>query len=257
MTPTNAAQNGTERGDEFYIGYAASMPPRLARFVWSAVTAIGCGVGALAIVFGAGHRPLSGGAFEFGHPRAFSGTIVEHPYPALRLDGSDEHAASLLLVAPGKHGAESLVGGLNGRHVSLSGTRILRGALTMVEVDPASIVADRMASPLDTTSAESPGAPVTLTGEVVDSKCFMGVMVPGDGKTHKDCAALCLRGGIPPALSVRDRADHSVVILLAGSHGDALGPRLSDFAGEAVEVTGPMERVGGWPVVRVESMSRK
>ena len=96
-----------------------------------------------------------------------------------------------------------------------------------------------------------------MIGEVVDSKCFMGVMVPGDGKTHADCAALCLRGGIPPALHVRDRGAQPVLILLAGSQSEAMGPRLSEFAGEAVEVTGSLERTSEWPVVRVESIRRK
>ena len=35
---------------------------------------------------------------------------------------------------------------------------------------------------------------------LVASGRFDGAMKPGDGKTHKGCAALCLRGGIPPAL---------------------------------------------------------
>jgi hypothetical protein len=46
-------------------------------------------------------------------------------------------------------------------------------------------------------------------------------------------------------------------VLLAGSQSEAIGPRLSEFAGDAVEVTGILERTGEWPVVRVESMRRK
>ena len=63
---------------------------------------------------------------------------------------------------------------------------------------------------------------VELTGEIVDSKCFLGVMVPGSGKTHKECASLCLRGGIPPALFVQDRAGHSSLLLLVGQLGSRL-----------------------------------
>jgi len=36
-----------------------------------------------------------------------------------------------------------------------------------------------------------------LRGEIIDPKCFFGVMKPGSGKTHKSCAARCLSGGIP------------------------------------------------------------
>ena len=37
---------------------------------------------------------------------------------------------------------------------------------------------------------------VTLTGEIVDSKCFLGVMNPGNLKPHKACAIRCISGGI-------------------------------------------------------------
>ena len=43
----------------------------------------------------------------------------------------------------------------------------------------------------------------TLRGEIVDSKCYLGAMKPGDQKTHKACATLCIRGGIPPVLVER------------------------------------------------------
>ena len=257
MTNTDSKSATTDDQGEFYIGYEASMPPRTARFVSTAVIATGCGVAALAVLVAAGHTRLEGGAFEFGNPQSFSGTLVERPYPMLRLDGPESRDSSLLLVAPGKHGADPLVAGLDGHHVSLTGTRILRGGRTMLEVEPASIAADSTAAASARPVVEPRDASVTVTGEVVDSKCFMGVMVPGDGKTHSDCAALCLRGGIPPALYVRDRAGQSALVLLAGSQSEAIGPRLSEFAGDAVEVTGILERTSGWPVVRVASMRRK
>ena len=93
-------------------------------------------------------------------------------------------------------------------------------------------------------------ASVTVRGEIVDSKCFLGVMVPGSGKTHKDCASLCLRGGIPPALFVQDRAGDSALMLLTGSSGEPIGARALQIAGEAVEMTGMLQRQGGWLVLR-------
>ena len=259
MTDTDSVPAAADDLDEFYIGYTASMPPRTARFISIVVIAIGFGVAALAVLVAAGHTRLQGGAFEFGRPQSFSGTVVESPYPRLRLDGREGSESSLLLVAPGKQGADPLVAGLDGRHVSLTGTRILRGGRTMIEVEPASIATNTKSAEPDRPAAAvaRSGESTTVSGEVVDSKCFMGVMVPGDGKTHADCAALCLRGGIPPALYVRDRGDQSALVLLAGSQSEAIGPRLSEFAGDAVEVTGILERTSEWPVVRVESMRRK
>ena len=120
----------TEDRDEFFIGYAPPMPPRLARFVTTVVIALASGVLLWAVTVAAWHVPLEGGTFEFGHPQRFSGTIVERPYPALRIDGGEQGATQwLLIVAPGKHGAGVLVRGLDGRHVTMTGTRVLRGIL--------------------------------------------------------------------------------------------------------------------------------
>lgn len=243
----------TEDRDEFFIGYAPPMPPRLARFVATTVIALACGVLVWAVTIAAGHVPLEGGTFEFGHAQQFSGTIVERPYPALRIDGADERATPwLLLVAPGKHGAGALVGGLDGRHVTMTGTRVFRGPHTMIEVEPATLVrGEGSAEPA--IPSESIGAgPVNLRGEIVDSKCFLGVMVPGSGKTHKDCASLCLRGGIPPALYVQDRAGQSSILLLTGAAGEPIGTQAIQVAGEAIDMTGTIERQGGWLVLRTD-----
>ena len=93
---------------------------------------------------------------------------------------------------------------------------------------------------------------VELTGEIVDTKCFLGVMVPGSGKTHKECASLCLRGGIPPALYVEDRAGHSSLLLLVGPTGEPIGATALQAAGEAISLTGSIRRRGGWLVLRTD-----
>jgi hypothetical protein len=241
--------------EEFFIGYAPPMPPRLARFVRRAVLGVGGLVLVWAATLAAGHVTLEGGTFEFGHPAALTGTIVERPFPALRADGGD-HTSWLLLVAPGKHGAGALVGGLNGQHVTLSGTRIQRGAHSMIEIEPASLLSSGSS---DSASSGAPALleaayeePVNVTGEIVDSKCFLGVMVPGSGKTHKDCASLCLRGGIPPAIHVEDRAGHSALLLLTGPSGEPVGAQALQVAGEAISVSGSVRQHGGWLVLATD-----
>jgi hypothetical protein len=201
--------------------------------------------------------PLEGGTFEFGHSQRFAGTIGERPYPSLQIDGADQNfTPRLLLVAPGKHGADELVQGLDGRHVTLTGTRIQRGTRTMIEIEPGSVVRDDVSESRLTAAAiqaESFGeGPITLRGEIVDSKCFLGVMVPGAGKTHKDCASLCLRGGIPPALYVQDRSGQSSLLLLTGPSGEPVGAPALRFAGEAIDMTGSIGRQGGWLVLRTD-----
>jgi hypothetical protein len=241
---------------EFFVGYAPPMPRGVSRFIRRVVIGTVPALVGCAVVIASGHVPLEGGTFEFGHPQRFAGTIVERPYPALRLDEPDGHITSMaLLVAPGKHGAATLIRRLGGRRVSLMGTRIQRGVLTMIEIERASVKWDERSvpEPGSVAQAERGGPdPVTVKGEVVDSKCFLGVMVPGSGKTHKDCASLCIRGGIPPALHVQDRAGASAVMLLTSASGEPVAESAVQVAGEAVEMNGLLSREQEWLVLRTD-----
>ena len=130
-------------------------------------------------------------------------------------------------MAPGKHGADALVRGLDGVRVTLEGTRIERAGMPMLEAAARFDCGVRATRPPRLAAPQAVGGSqaVTLRGEIVDSKCFLGVMTPGDGRTHSACASLCLRGGIPPALLVRDRAGRSALYLLEDPTGDVTGSR--------------------------------
>lgn len=247
--------------DEFFIGYAPPLPARLSTFVTRVVAIGAAGVALAAAAIAAGHVRLEGGVFEFGTVRPATGTIVARPYPALI---EDTAAAGRpvggrpwrLLVAEGKHGADALVHGLDGARVRLEATRIERSGLRMLEVRAGSIV--RTAGP----AAEAPGGdavaagdPITLRGEIVDSKCHLGVMTPGDGRTHTACASLCLRGGIPPALLVRDRAGRATLYLLEAPTGASLSAAAADAAGEPLDVRGVVGQRGAWQVLRTDPAS--
>src|SRR5690606_3083584 len=101
----------------------------------------------------------------------------------------------------GKFGAQPLVRGLAGRRVRLRGALIYRDNQTMIEIEPGSLVETGMGSIPEQSVRE--WGEVRLVGEIVDSKCFLGVMNPGNLKTHKSCAIRCISGGIPPVLLVR------------------------------------------------------
>lgn len=236
------------KDDEFYIGYAPPMPPRLARHVTRVTLGLGGGIVVWSVIAAAGHVPLEGGTFEFGHPAQVSGTVIEHPYPALKLDDGGKPAPASLLVATGKHGAAGLIKELEGRRVTVSATPISRRPHSMLELEGPPMVADGGSAIVE--EAEDTGREIAVRGEIVDSKCFLGVMVPGAGTTHKDCASLCIRGGIPPALFVKDLAGQSALLLLVDEGGNPVNDTAFRLAGTAVEIKGTLLRQHGWLVLR-------
>jgi hypothetical protein len=90
-----------------------------------------------------------------------------------------------------------------------------------------------------------------LRGEIVDSKCFYGVMKPSTGKAHRDCAVRCISGGAPPAFVVRapesatgEPAEKIVVLLLVGADGRSIAAEVLELVAEPVEIVGEVARVG-------------
>ena len=235
--------------DDFFIGYE-KVPQRLGRQLSGIAAGLGLLAASGAAILAVGHVRLTGGTFAFGDPRPISGSVAPLPYPAIALDAVDARGA-VLLVAPGKHGLN--LAAAAGQRVRLEGARIARGDAVMMEVVPDSLMK------LDggNTSNPEPAAvtAVSVIGEIVDSKCFLGVMVPGDGTTHRDCASLCIRGGTPPALLVRDRAGRSALLLLTSDARDRLRSRAVSLAGVAVEMSGRLTRRGGWLVLESDPSS--
>lgn len=239
--------------DELFVGYNWPMPPTSARFVARASVALATVGVAAAVFLAAGHVRLQGGHFEFGRLRTVAGVVIEKPYPMLRPNDSEDAATPWpLLVAPGKHGAGAIVSGLEGRAVELAGTRVSRGAHGMLEVQPGSVTPMREMMEAENLPGVDAGERVTLRGEIVDSKCFLGVMVPGAGKTHRECASLCLRGSIPPALFVRDGSGNESLWLLVDLTGKPVSDRARALVGEPVEMTGITAQQGGWMLLRTD-----
>jgi hypothetical protein len=217
---------------EFYVGYLP-IPgglKKVIRLVALTLMLLAIGVAALLI---AGQHPFASSTFEFQDYRDFRGTLVAEPYPALLIPGQ---GLPWLLVGPGKHGAGDLRQ-LNGREVRLRGERIIRGDDHMIELLPGSLSAG---AARDTRARVVELGQVQITGEIVDSKCYFGVMNPGNGKVHRDCAVRCISGGVPPAFLVRDAGGRTVTVLLANLKREWL-----DHTAEPITIHGRLVRSDG------------
>ena len=75
-------------------------------------------------------------------------------------------------------------------------------------------------------------------------------MRPAEGKVHKACAALCIRGGIPPAFFARG-SDGQGALMIMTDRGRAHGPGLLPWVADPVRVSGSIQRVGDLLVLDV------
>ncbi len=232
--------------EEFYIGYVPKISKNLAKvikiFVVSAfVMAIG-----LVIFLWIGQKPFAKSVFEFGMVKDFEGTIQAKPIPFLLVERIEKNNGlpifeRIPLVAEGKHGVEA--GTLDGQRVKLKGMLIYRDDLRMIEVVDDSIETSSANSNPIVEQSEFLGE-FTLKGEIVDSKCYLGVMNPGQSKPHRDCAVACLRGGIPPLFVVKDFRGNVSELWLLSKKNETVNSEILDFVAEPIEISGEVSRTG-------------
>lgn len=233
---------------EFFIGWEASPPRGIGAHLRKVAALLLLLSGGVAALLAVSHSAAAPSRFEFGVERTFEGTLHHAPYPMLLVDRPGGGQSTWLLTVFGKVGAESATEPLDGHRVRLTGSLIHRGAHTMVELLPDSIE-DLGVS--DVPLVEDELGAVTLAGEIVDSKCFLGVMKPGSLKTHRACAVRCISGGVPPVLLVRTPGEVPRYVLLAGPAGESFGHRLLEFVAEPVAVEGELHSVAGYEVLYV------
>jgi hypothetical protein len=226
--------------DEFYIGYLPHAPQAIARRMRVAVVILMVGASALAAILVGAQSPFAAASFEYNRDQTFRGVVQATSPPLAALDDG----SSAVLVESGKHGYVLSGGVRSGTAVAFQGKLIQRKESKAIEVaSPIQVIAGGV------TLADQPFANVQVTGEVVDVKCFAGVMNPGSGKVHRGCAARCLHGGIPAAL-VSQEGD---VYYLLDPDGKPLSREwTSAHAGERIVVTGRAGTVQGTRVIRVE-----
>ena len=243
---------------DFFVGYATTAPTH-GRWLRRLVLVLLVAAPALAAAISLFQKPLPSGTFEFGVKRIFEGVIYENPVPILHIvesshDPDTPAARNLLLVGAGKFGLPDFAEGCDGRKVRFAGTLIYRERMTMVEMnDEASFeVLGTPETSEERERFEKLGA-VTLEGEIVDTKCFFGVMRPATGKVHRACAIRCLSGGVPPGLLVQNTQGDGVVFMLAGPPGETLDLDVQ-WAARTVRARGQLEIHDDVPVLRVASL---
>lgn len=248
-----------QEGDEFYVGYLDAATPGIARRTRAAVIAYII-MSMLVATVCVGFITRTGrGTWTDSSFRPFQGVLREFPYPIIELDEPIIAGASrtALLVDFGKRGAQQRAQGLDGARVTVTGTVLERDGRCMIELAPESdaVRADApgKAAPGATGDWVSAGGggSVSITGEIVDPKCFLGAMKPGEGKTHKDCAVRCISGGIPPSLVSWDADGRASYYVLTDEQGRPAGRLFLGVVGEPVVVSGELGRIGDLMVIRV------
>lgn len=243
--------------DAHFIGWLP-MPVAFARFLRPVAALLVVAAVVAAAVLAAGQASPGPARWDDDTVTTLDGVAYAEPYAMIRVPTPDG-PRTVLLVDEGKHGTTERLRAFDGRPVHVTGTLLSRDDRRMLElasgdegVRPIEMAPEQQVA-LRRLPAVSLGR-AELRGEIVDAKCYLGAMKPGGGRTHKGCAVLCLRGGVPPLFVSRDTAGLPTYTLLVNPSGGPMDPVWISRAGEPLSVQVDMERWDDWRVAKLTTV---
>jgi hypothetical protein len=244
--------------NQMYIGWTERMPPALAKFTRRYLAILLALIIPAGLLIATSQKQFSTAQFEFGETTRLTGVYKSLPVPHLLVD---DHMSQVvvLLVGYGKHGAAGVMNqlaeesktSLENTRIQLKGTLLYGDGKLLMQVDNNEDPLVRVYSQIKTGDILTRTGEVTvLRGEIVDPKCFFGVMKPGEGKVHKDCAIRCIAGGIPPVLKTITKDGEVDYILLRSQQAD-INNIVLDHIAEPVEIKGKLSSYHNWQILDV------
>lgn len=260
--------------DEFYIGYQPVAPPGYKKFVHLLLFTLVVIMYITASVIVSNQLDFSAGIFERKKLTEVEGVLMLEPFPAIRtyygkdLNGNPA-IKTIPLVNYGKFGAEPIIEAVAKSNsaplsilwVKLRGKLIYNKGVTLMELsekDKSILqVIKTDGKPIAELSAGTATEmdSVTLSGQIIDPKCYFGVMKPGEGKPHSDCAIRCIAGGIQPMLMLRNSKGEETYFILRDTAGMPLNNRILSYIGMPVDISGRVRNVDDWMILNTDPLS--
>jgi len=100
--------------------------------------------------------------------------------------------------------------------------------------------------------AKSTSNNVSITGEIIDVKCYTTGMMGGRGPEHEDCAIACIKGGLPVGVVDDKTGDVYTIVPAKGTKG--ANEALLKFVAKKVKIEGKLLEKGGNKILAYSSI---
>ena len=255
--------------DPFFIGWREKTPQSYTQIVKPFLLLLVPFVLLVAFLMNFGRLPAENASatYEFGELTTVEGVLINKPVPMLRMnlkEGGKDVVQHLILVDALKFSAANTIKAmeekaktsLENKAIRLEGTRSYFEGKHVLE----------LTNGADSYLALSPPRPnisvvqrtlesKKLRGEIIDPKCFFGVMKPGSGKTHKSCAARCLSGGIPAVFKSTNNNGDNEFYLLLGENGESINQDLLAYTADHIQLRGDIYQMADWKIIHTSPSS--
>lgn len=255
-----------KKGDFFYIGWLGNTDKTtlktLKRFVFPSLL-----IGFLFLItFTFSQKKIANSEYKYNEVAQYTGTVSNLPFPHIifikGIDGFGNPKLEVLpLVNASKFGAETLIANWCKNKPNCSA--IIRGTIITRDGVNAMELSKEAASflPVQNSISEIISAPIligekNIIGEIIDPKCYLGVMNPGEGKPHRSCAIRCISGGIMPMIAYHQNGIKKYAVLL-GINGEKINNDVLDFVAEPIAIKGRLFKYENWQFFYIETKNIK
>ena len=265
--PLSPSERGSEGEADFYIGWMPKAPGSFSKFIRKYLILILLFIIVLSSILALSQKKFGTGTFEFGKLTEIKGIYFNDPAPVIKaVSGKDIWGnvsyITIPLVGYGKHGADGIISdiekeksvALDKKEITLKGTLLYNDGKTILQIDKNEnpvISIGQEALPELLPQLKDLGVQ-KVKGEIVDPKCYFGVMKPGEGKPHRDCAIRCILGGMPPMFHVQNANGENNYYLLVGPHGEKMNEAVQDYVAEPAEIEARLVKYDDWIVMYVK-----
>lgn len=257
---------------DFYIGWQPEAPTSFAKHSRKFVLVLVAVFITAGIVLALQQKKFSTSSFEFGQLTEVRGLYQKYPVPSLKVITQRDvfgnvSSITMPLVGYGKFGAEGVIAelekenstSLDKKEVTFKGTLLYSDGKTLLQIDkndsPLINISAGIA-PAGYSNTKKELGTVELTGEILDPKCYFGVMKPGYGKPHRDCAIRCIAGGMDPVFCVRNEKGEANYYLILGANGEKINDQLQDYIADPVSLKARAVQYDDWIILYIDGKDK-
>lgn len=244
--------------DDFFIGWRDEAPKSYTskgRLFFAIVLLLMLTIG---VVYVKSQRGFIQSEYEFGTLQEISGHLVKEPVWGLRVE-RDEGVQTIPLVGFGKMGPDWTLAKMIETNDLEEGTRVtFRGMIFHYQNKYWMELSEKEKSLVSVGESKSLARTIKvhgqqqLEGEIVDPKCFFGVMNPATKAVHRSCAIRCISGGIPPVLAIRENGEFVDYYFLEGEDDRRITQQLLRYIGVPVKLSGRVVTYDDWNSISID-----
>jgi hypothetical protein len=249
---------------EFYIGWMPKASAGFVKYSRMALLVILIILMSLGIVLAFFQKQFSTASFEFGQLTQVTGVYQKYPVPGIKIASQKDMWGNatyitMPLVGYGKFGADGIMAilekenntSLDQKEITVKGTLLYSDGKALLQIDgnDKPLVSINKKSTAAAQQVVKDLGSIRIQGEILDPKCYFGVMKPGHGKPHRDCAIRCLLGGISPVFHAQNAKGESNYYLIVGATGEKINTKLQDYVADPVEIIAHAKQIDDWIVL--------